>query len=160
MGGGGRGMKGGNKERRTGGWRDRREEGTRKDRRTDGGRVPMCAAGAAPASTLPGGHSAWPPPRRLGPHCPSRTPPPSHSQPLTGPRPHGDYSLSSLPYPVPALPTRREAEKSILMRRRPPAPGPPPPPVSAACNSRAVRQKQAVNFFQGRAPAVRQSPAG
>ena len=36
---------------------DRREEGTRKDRRTDGGRVPMCAAGAAPASTLPGGHS-------------------------------------------------------------------------------------------------------
>ena len=125
MGGGGRGMKGGNKERRTGGWRDRREEGTRKDRRTDGGRVPMCAAGTAPASTLPGGHSAWPPPRRLGPHRPSRTPPPSHSQPLTCPRPHGDYSLSSLPYPVPALPTSREAEKSILMRRRPPAPGPP-----------------------------------
>lgn len=47
--------------------------------------------------------------------------PPSQSQPLTCPRLHSDYALSSLPYPVPALPTSREAEKSILMSRQQPA---------------------------------------
>lgn len=44
-------MKGGNKERSTGGWRDGREKGRRKDRRTTVGGARVCSAGS------PGFHS-------------------------------------------------------------------------------------------------------